>query len=105
MIAPHRYDKNLDKMTIGPLGPLPERGSGPVFTQSYTNGTGSRSTTVRAWCASKNEHSLVAVEEPETHAYVLSFSTPLACELSCALAIPPPAEGSPPEAGAQAQVA
>ena len=55
--------------------------------EHYAQGTGNRRTTVRVRCsAHKNEHTLVSVEEPSMHEYVLLFSSPLGCELSCAYA-------------------
>ena len=79
-----RYDKSLDKVTVGVRGQLEASFVPHTFAQGYVNGTGSRTTQVRVVCATKNEHTLLAVEEPAMHQYVLLFSSPLGCELSCA---------------------
>ncbi|KOO21124.1 hypothetical protein Ctob_005689 [Chrysochromulina tobinii] len=57
--------------------------------QTYTNGTANRRVQVRVRCSTKNEHSLIAVDEPAMHDYVMVFSSPLGCELSCAYAYAP----------------
>lgn len=44
---------------------------------------------MRVRCARKNEHTLLSVDEPQVHSYVLVFSTPLACELNCVLSYAP----------------
>jgi hypothetical protein len=54
-----------------------------------TNGTANRRVQVRVRCSTKNEHSLIAVDEPAMHDYVMVFSSPLGCELSCAYAYAP----------------
>ena len=44
---------------------------------------------VRVRCSTKNEHTLIDVHEPSTHSYMLTFASPLACELGCAYAWAP----------------
>ena len=92
------YDRLSDKVTLGVRGGL-EKGFVPhTFAQTYTNGTANRKTQVRVKCSPKNEHSLMAVDEPSPHEYVFLFSSPLGCELSCAYAAvaarPPAGEAS-----------
>ena len=83
------YDKMLDKVTVGVRGTLDKHLIPHTFAQQYNNGTSNRKAQVRVRCAEKNEHSLIAVDEPQMHEYVLLFSSPLACELSCAYAYAP----------------
>ena len=81
------YDRSADKVTVGVRGALTKAFVPHTFAQLYANGTSNRKTTVRVKCASaKNEHALVAIEEPVAHEYMLIFSSPLGCELSCAYA-------------------
>jgi hypothetical protein len=84
-----KYDQAEDKVTVGVRGSLDKSLLPHTFSQGYVNGTAGRRSTVRVRCANKNEHALVGIEEPQTHNYVLIFSTPLACELSCTYAQPP----------------
>ena len=87
-----KYEKAEDKVTVGVRGSIDKTLVPHTFSHSYVNGTANRRTSVRVRCAKKNEHALVGVEEPQTHQYVFIFSTPLACELSCAYAMPPRAQ-------------
>ena len=80
------YDKRADKVTVGVRGKLDKVFVPHTFAQFYGNGTASRRAHVRVRCSQKNEHALLGVEEPSTHEYVLLFSSPLGCELSCAYA-------------------
>ena len=61
----------------------------PRTRRTYLNGTSNRKADVRVRCARKNEHTLLSVDEPQVHSYVLVFSTPLACELNCVLSYAP----------------
>ena len=83
------YDKTLDKVTVGVRGSLDQNLVPHTFAQTYTNGTANRRVQVRVRCSTKNEHSLIAVDEPAMHDYVMVFSSPLGCELSCAYAYAP----------------
>ena len=62
---------------------FPVLGSGPDCGRSATRAL------ARVRCARKNEHTLLSVDEPQVHSYVLVFSTPLACELNCVLSYAP----------------
>ena len=86
------YEKSLDKVTVGVRGALDRNLVPHAFAQSYTNGTANRKAQVRVRCSTKNEHSLIAVDEPAMHEYVMLFSSPLGCELSCAYAFSSVAE-------------
>ena len=90
-----KYERAGDKVTVGVRGGSIDRETDLVphtFAQTYVNGTANRRTQLRVRCASKNEHTIVGVEEPRMHEYVVIFSSPLGCELSCAYAAVPPAE-------------
>jgi len=63
-----KYDPAADKL-----------GTGATYTQTYVNGSGARSAALRVRCGRKNEHTLLGVEEPAKHQYVLDFTTPFAC--------------------------
>ena len=80
------------------IGKLPATFVPHTFAQTYNNGTANRKTHVRVRCAAKNEHTLVAVEEPATHEYVVLFTSPLACELGCAYAAVPNSNAKQEEA-------
>eukprot|EP00908_Phaeocystis_cordata_P007137 Transcript_17784.p1 GENE.Transcript_17784~~Transcript_17784.p1 ORF type:complete len:417 (-),score=177.69 Transcript_17784:729-1979(-) len=85
-----KYDETADARLALPTGAVLPSGLVPhVFAASYVNGTGNRATNVRVRCAAKNEHTLLAIEEPSMHKYQLEFSTPLACELNCAYTFHP----------------
>ena len=90
------YERQGDKVTVGVRGRLDKAFVPHTFAQLYTNGTANRRSQVRVRCATKNEHALLAVDEPSTHEYVLLFSSPLGCELSCAYAaVPSTPPGAP----------
>ena len=80
------YDRSADKITAGVRGKLAKDFVPHTLTQTYSNGTANRRTQVRVRCSQKNEHALLSVEEPSTHEYIMLFSSPLGCELSCAYA-------------------
>ena len=92
------YERLSDKVTLGVRGGLEKNFVPHTFAQTYTNGTANRRTQVRVRCSPRNEHTLMTVDEPSTHEYVLIFSSPLGCELSCAYAAvaarPPAGEAS-----------
>ena len=96
-----KYERARDKMTVGVRGGAIPRDLTPhAFAQTYVNGTANRRTEIRVVCAGRNEHALLSVEEPSMHQYVMVFSSPLGCELSCAYATaPPPSAPPPPRAG------
>lgn len=86
------YDKEQDKIVVGVKGALDKSFTPHVHSQVYTKGTSDRRSNVRVRCSTKNEHALLGVDEPSAHQYQVVFSTPLACELSCAYAyaaVPP----------------
>jgi len=84
-----KYDKLSDKFAFEASGGSSTGSvSLHVYTQTFANGSSKRRAEVRSVCAAKNEHALLGVEEPQTHQYVLIFSTPLVCELSCAYGKP-----------------
>lgn len=96
-----KYERQQDKITVGVRGGSIPRDLTPhAFAQTYVNGTGNRRTQIRVVCAGRNEHALVAVEEPAMHQYIMVFSSPLGCELSCAYATLP--NPSTPPAGNEA---
>ena len=80
------YEKTQDKVTVGVRGKLDRNLMPHAFAQTYANGTANRRTQVRVRCSTKNEHTLLSVDEPAMHDYVMLFSSPLGCELSCAYA-------------------
>ena len=85
-----KYDKSTEARLTLPTGVALPKGLTPhVFAGVYANGTGDRQTTIRVSCAPKNEHTVLGVEEPAVHKYVLEFSSPLACELNCAFSYQP----------------
>ena len=90
------YDKAKDGIVVGVRGKLDPSVAIHTLSQGYVNGTAKRQATVRLRCSmGKNEHALLAVEEPAMHQYVVVFSTPLACEVACVRAQKPrPAEQS-----------
>ena len=85
-----KYESRGDKLTVGvrggEAGPRTSDVVPHTFGQTYVNGTAGRKTHLRVKCASNNEHKLLSVEEPRTHEYIFWFSSPLACEFSCAYA-------------------
>ena len=98
-----QYDKGADKLTVGVQGLMSATSPPHVYSQTYVNGTSDRSVQVRVRCASKNEHSLLGVDEPSMHKYVLMFSTPLVCDLSCAHAYVPVIAGTKRVGGTRMQ--